>query len=82
MKLEAEIRVIDVNVEAIAQCFVAEHDAMQTQRSTVTMNTSSEGMMFKVVAKDPTALRATLHGITKLLTVYQKGMENGSTRKN
>jgi tRNA threonylcarbamoyladenosine modification (KEOPS) complex Pcc1 subunit len=72
MKFTAKVCVSDVNVEELQRCFVAEHGAMQNSRSSVQIETTNNEMTFIVAANDPTALRATLHGITKLLTVYSK----------
>ncbi len=81
MKLDAEIRVYDADIDALVRCFRTEHTHMQ--RSSVALTATKKRAVFAVVAKDPSALRATLHGITKLLTVHEKAMNYGRcTRKN
>jgi tRNA threonylcarbamoyladenosine modification (KEOPS) complex Pcc1 subunit len=73
MRLHAQIHVADVDAELLRKCFVAEEEAMQTKRTRVSISSNQAQIEFNVESADPVALRATLHGITKLLTVYEKG---------
>jgi len=72
MKLTARIIVTSTDIETLHRCIGVDIPAMQTKRSTVTIEKTKSTLTFDVTAKDPVALRATLHGITKLLEVYQK----------
>lgn len=76
MKLTADIYITSEKVPALKRCFDAEIPAMQTQRSTVTLHCAKETMHFAITATDATALRATCVGITKLITVFEKGAED------
>ncbi len=76
MKLTAQIIVTSPHVSALRHCFDAELESMQTERSLVTLHTTKETMQFAVTATDATALRATLHTITKLLSVFEKAAED------
>ena len=68
---------VTADVTTLQRCFCAEIAAMQTKRSNVIIETTKDALVFNVKAHDPTALRATLHNITKLLTVFEKGINDG-----
>lgn len=70
--MKAELYITFHNVPALKRCFDAEIASMQTKRSTVAIHTTQDTMQFSVTAADATALRATLHSITKLLAVFEK----------
>lgn len=76
MKFNADVYVTSLQVQALKRCFVAEIESLQTARSSVEMHANKERLHFAVVAKDTTALRATLNTITKLLSVFEKGEKN------
>ena len=69
MKLSAEIKVYG-NPEELFKCFEPElHDK---KRSNFKIIKKEDHLLFDVEADDSVALRATLNGITKLITVYEK----------
>ena len=78
MKLTADVYVTTSKLAALKHCFDAEIQSMQTPRSTVAVHTTKDTIHFAVAAKDSTALRATLHTITKLLTVFEKATEDNN----
>ncbi|MBW3003378.1 hypothetical protein KY328_00850 [Candidatus Woesearchaeota archaeon] len=69
MKYEAVIKVIG-DPEIISKAFMVEKGKFA--RSGFDIEKQSDSVRFVVVAEDPTALRATLNSITKLLTVFEK----------
>ena len=77
MKLTADIYVTatTVQLQALKSCFEAEKEAMQTPRSSVAIHSTKDTIHFAVTSKDSTALRATLNTITKLVTVFEKAVE-------
>ena len=72
MKVTANVYVSTPQVHTLKHCFDAEVSSMQTPRSTIAMHVTKDTLEFNVTATDPTALRATLHTITKLLDVFEK----------
>ncbi|MFC1691025.1 KEOPS complex subunit Pcc1 [Nanoarchaeota archaeon] len=42
------------------------------KRSTIIIKKTKKGVLLKITATDSVALRATLNGLTQLLTVYEK----------
>lgn len=72
MKLSSVITVKDIDVPLFTKCFKPELKSMQTSRSSVEFENNKEGVVFNIKAKDSVALRATLTGITKLITVFEK----------
>lgn len=77
MKYKAKLKAFG-DSEKILRCFEAEGERQQ-DRSTLKMSKMEDYVLFEVTAKDATALRATLNGITKLLSVYEKmeSIKNG-----
>jgi len=73
MNLKASISVTSSNINQLQSCLAVEIPAMQTKRSSVKLKKTKNTITFNITSKDPVALRATLHGITKLLTVFEKG---------
>ncbi len=69
MKLNAEITVYGEPKKIIA-CFGPE--LRDEKRSNFKIIQKENHVLFEVEADDSVALRATLNGITKLLTVYEK----------
>ncbi|MBN2567638.1 hypothetical protein JXB02_06175 [Candidatus Woesearchaeota archaeon] len=65
------------DAEAIEELFAAEAKEAKSDRSRYTVAVKGGACVFSVAARDSVALRATLTGITKLLTVYErsKGIE-------
>lgn len=76
MEYSAALSIATESVDALFCCLTPEVDAMQTKRSTVSMKREKNTLLLTVTAQDPTALRATLHGITRLLIVFEKGQKN------
>jgi len=74
MKLSAEISVKE-DIHNLEKLFVAEEKTFKNQRACYKVKKSNDKIVFKIEAKDSTALRAMLNSITKLLSVYE------STRK-
>ncbi len=75
MKYTAALTVATESVDTLSRCLTPEVHAMQTKRSNVSMKTEKNALTLTVIAEDPVALRATLHGITRLLIVFEKGRE-------
>ena len=69
MKLTAEIRVYG-DPEELYKCF--EPELSDKKRANFRIIKKEDHVLFEVEAEDSTALRATLNGITKLITVYEK----------
>ena len=69
MKLNAEIKVYGEPKKIIA-CF--EPELRDEKRSNFKIIQKEDYVLFEVEAEDSIALRATLNGITKLITVYEK----------
>lgn len=76
MKLKATIKAYG-DPKKIHKCFKPE--TFNKKRSSFTVTQKENCALFKIEAKDSVALRATLNGITKLLTVYEKteSIKNG-----
>ncbi len=72
MKLDATIDV-GGDAEKIYKCFKPE--LIKKDRSEYTIRKSKGKITFKVKAKDPVALRATLNSITQMLTIFEKMKE-------
>jgi len=69
MKLSAVIKVYG-DPDEIYKCFEPElHDK---KRSNFKIIKKEDHVLFDIEAEDSVALRATLNGITKLITVYEK----------
>jgi len=71
MKLSAEITVKD-DIHNISKLFEAEEKAFANERAGYELIKGKEGLVFRISAKDCTALKAVIGSITKLLTVYEK----------
>ena len=69
MKLRAEIKVYG-NPEKLYECF--EPELVDKKRSKFKIIKKQDCILFDIEADDSVALRATLNGITKLITVYEK----------
>ena len=68
MKLTAEIKVYG-DPKIIYKCF--EPELADKKRSNFTITQKKDHVFFEIKAQDSVALRATLNGITKLITVYE-----------
>jgi tRNA threonylcarbamoyladenosine modification (KEOPS) complex Pcc1 subunit len=68
MKLNAEIKVYG-NPEEIYACF--EPELADKKRSNFKIIKKKDHLLFEIEADDSVALRATMNGITKLITVYE-----------
>jgi tRNA threonylcarbamoyladenosine modification (KEOPS) complex Pcc1 subunit len=71
MKLKATI-VVSEDINIIEKAFMPEMKSLQKERSSVSLKKNKDTLVFTIKAKDSTALRSTMNGITKLLTVYEK----------
>ncbi len=58
------------NQELIFKAFSVEKQ--KTERSQLKITKIKEGVLFEITADDAVALRATINGITRLLTVAEK----------
>ena len=72
MKLSAEIKVYG-DPEEIYACF--EPELADKKRSNFKITKKKDHLLFEIEADDSIALRATMNGITKLITVYEKMSE-------
>lgn len=61
----------------LQKLFTPELEGFDKKRSTVTLKKEKSTLTFVVTAADSVALRSTLTGITKLLTVYEKTLTLG-----
>lgn len=71
MKLKATI-VVSEDINTIEKAFMPEMKSLQKKRSLVSLKKNKDTLVFTIKAKDSTALRSTMNGIIKLLTVYEK----------
>ena len=74
MKLSAEIKAWGKPKELKA-CF--EPELADKKRSNFKIKEEDGCLIFQIEADDSVALRATMNGITKLITVYEKVNKNG-----
>lgn len=71
MKLNAEI-VVKENINDIEKLFCAEEKNFKNQRAGYKIQKSRNKLVFKITAKDSSALRAALNSVTKLINVYEQ----------
>ena len=71
MKISTILTVEDP-IGSLTRAFTPELSHMQGKRSSVSMTYANSQLVFTIIASDATAMRATLNGITKLITVYEK----------
>nr|MCK4930312.1 hypothetical protein [Nanoarchaeota archaeon] len=71
MMLSAEISVKE-NFHNMEKLFAAEEKTFKNQRACYEIKKNKDKIVFKVKAKDSSALRAVLNSITKLISVYEK----------
>lgn len=76
MNLQATITT-EGDSNALQRLFTPELEGFDKKRSTVTLKKEKNTLTFVVTAADSVALRSTLTGITKLLTVYEKTLTLG-----
>ena len=69
MNYHAEI-VITEDIEKLYKCFLPE--IASTARASINLEKNDNKLIFKINAKDCTALRAMINGVTKLLQIYEK----------
>ena len=69
--LNAEI-IIKKNINDLKQLFGAEEKVFKNQRAGYEVIKEKNKLVFKVKARDSTALKAVLNSITKLISVYEK----------
>ncbi len=79
MKYKATI-IINEDIDNIYNVVLPE--VKSWERSRFTLSKTDKQLKFIIDAKDSVALRATLTGITQLLTVYEKVKENGKGAVN
>lgn len=70
MNLTAEIRVRE-DFHNLEKLFLAEEKEFKNQRASYEVKKSKDKLVFRVKAKDSSALRAVLNSITKLISVYE-----------
>ncbi len=74
MNYHAEITVTE-DINSLYKCFLPE--IASTARAKIDLKKTKEKLTFVIDAKDSTALRAMLNGVTKLLNVYEKVDNHG-----
>ena len=70
MNLAAQI-IVKKDFHDIEKLFVAEEKRFRNQRACYEVKKTKDKLVFKIKAKDSTALRAVLNSITKLISVYE-----------
>lgn len=63
-----------IDKKKLIECFKAE-EQREENRSSLDIQEKEDHILFKITAKDATALRATLTNITKLLSVFEKAKD-------
>ena len=71
MKYKATIKVC-AEPELVYNAFLPEKNELRMERSEYTMKKSADGVVFEVKAADAVAFRATINGITRMLSVIEK----------
>ncbi len=71
MNLSAEI-IVKEDAHNLEKLFKAEEKNFKNQRAGYEIKKEKDKIVFKVRAKDGSALRAVLNSITKLIAVYEK----------
>ena len=71
MNLTAEIRVKE-DFHNLEKLFVAEEKEFKNKRARYEIKKSKDRLVFKIKARDSSALRAVLNSITKLISVYEQ----------
>ncbi len=71
MNLSAEI-IVKEDINNIEKIFIPEEKTFKNQRACYEIKKNKDKIVFKVKAKDSSALRAVLNSITKLISVYEK----------
>ena len=71
MNLISEI-IVREDIHNIEKLFIAEEKSFKNQRASYQIKKSKDKLVFKINAKDSSALRAVLNSITKLISVYEK----------
>ena len=74
MNLSAEI-VVNKDIHNLKELFAAEEKNFKNQRAGYEVVKQNDKIVFKVKAKDSSALRAVLNSITKMISVYEKTSE-------
>jgi len=82
MNLTAEI-IVKEDIDKIEKIFIPEEKTFKNQRAGYEIIKSKDKLVFKIKAKDGSALRAVLNSITKLISVYEtsKSMICGSKKR-
>lgn len=75
MKFTSNIEVFDVDIPLLTKCFKVELKRLQTKRCEVEFKAKKDSIVFNLKATDSVALRASLNGITKLITTFEKASE-------
>jgi tRNA threonylcarbamoyladenosine modification (KEOPS) complex Pcc1 subunit len=70
MKLGAQI-IVTEDVHNIKKLFEAEEKVFANKRADYELDESGNKLIFRINAKDSTALKAVLNSITKMLIVYE-----------
>ena len=71
MNLSAEISVKE-DIHNLEKLFAAEEKTFKNQRAGYEIKKEKDQLVFKVKARDTSALRAVLNSITKIISVYEK----------
>ncbi len=72
MKFKATIEILDCDSDKFLAAFAAELKNPKNDRSQYTLTKQKKGVIFKIEAQDPTALRATNDSIIKMVIVFEK----------
>ncbi|KYK26841.1 hypothetical protein AYK26_04625 [Euryarchaeota archaeon SM23-78] len=70
MNLSAEI-IVKEDINNLEKLFAAEEKTFKNKRAGYEIKKIRDKLVFKIKAKDSSALRAVLNSITKLISVYQ-----------
>ena len=70
MNLSAQI-IVKKDFHDLEKLFVAEEKKFKNQRAGYEISRTKDKIVFKIKAKDSSALRAVLNSITKLISVYE-----------
>ncbi len=71
MNLKSEI-IVEEDIDNIQELFVPEDKEFSNKRASYTITKEKQKLIFKIQAKDETALKAVKSSINKNLTIYKK----------
>jgi tRNA threonylcarbamoyladenosine modification (KEOPS) complex Pcc1 subunit len=80
MNLRAEI-IVSQDADKLKKVFDAEEKAFRNKRADYEVKKSRNNLVFKIRAKDSSALRAVLNSITKMISVYENAKKVIKTKE-